>query len=129
MTLNTDWPALSIRQPWAWLIFNGKDVENRDWATKRRGRFYVHASLGMTRAEYQMGYDFYYIVGSPQVPLPAFEDLQRGGLIGSVDLLDCVSESTSPWFVGRYGFVLARPEPMPFVRMRGALGFFRVGMP
>lgn len=24
--------ALSIRQPWAWLIINaGKDIENRDW--------------------------------------------------------------------------------------------------
>lgn len=35
--------ALSIQQPWAWLIVNGyKDVENRDWNTKFRGRFYVH---------------------------------------------------------------------------------------
>lgn len=30
--------AISIRQPWAWLIANGfKDIENRDWATKFRG--------------------------------------------------------------------------------------------
>ena len=36
--------ALSIRQPWAWLIVAGyKDVENRTWATDFRGRIYVHA--------------------------------------------------------------------------------------
>jgi hypothetical protein len=32
-------PALSVRQPWAWLIVNGyKDVENRSWTTHYRGR-------------------------------------------------------------------------------------------
>ncbi len=31
--------ALSIRQPWAWLIIHAcKDVENRDWPTRVRGR-------------------------------------------------------------------------------------------
>jgi hypothetical protein len=31
--------AISIRQPWAWLIVNGyKDVENRIWAANVRGR-------------------------------------------------------------------------------------------
>jgi hypothetical protein len=30
--------AISIRQPWAWLIVNSfKDVENRSWKTKYRG--------------------------------------------------------------------------------------------
>ncbi len=33
-----DMKALSVRQPWAWLIVNGcKDIENRDWSTKLRG--------------------------------------------------------------------------------------------
>lgn len=41
-------PALSIRQPWAWLIVNNhKPVENRSWPTSFRGRFLVHA--GKTR--------------------------------------------------------------------------------
>jgi tetratricopeptide (TPR) repeat protein len=38
--------ALSIRQPWAWLIVHGvKDVENRTWRTNFRGRFLVHAGM------------------------------------------------------------------------------------
>ena len=37
--------ALSVRQPWAWaLLFGGKDVENRTWSTRHRGRIWIHAS-------------------------------------------------------------------------------------
>ena len=36
--------ALSIRQPWAWLIVNGhKPVENRTWSTSYRGELLIHA--------------------------------------------------------------------------------------
>src|SRR5580765_3071606 len=36
--------ALSIRQPWAWLIVNGhKPVENRSWPTKYTGKLLIHA--------------------------------------------------------------------------------------
>src|SRR5438045_8559495 len=36
--------ALSIRQPWAWLIVNGhKPVENRSWSTKYTGKLLIHA--------------------------------------------------------------------------------------
>lgn len=36
--------AISIRQPWAWLIVNGyKDVENRIWFANLRGRVLIHA--------------------------------------------------------------------------------------
>ncbi len=36
--------ALSIMQPWAWLIVNGhKDIENRNWPTRFRGPVYIHA--------------------------------------------------------------------------------------
>ena len=38
--------AISIRQPWAWLIVNGyKDVENRVWFAKLRGRVLIHAGV------------------------------------------------------------------------------------
>jgi len=46
--------ALTIRQPWAWAIFHaGKDIENRDWPTRLRGRIAIHAAKGMTRDEYE----------------------------------------------------------------------------
>lgn len=50
-----------------------------------------------------------------------------GCIVGTVDIVDCVSKSDSPWFFGRYGFVLANPvafeKPIP---CKGALGFFTV---
>lgn len=116
--------ALSIRQPWAWLILHaGKDIENRHWPTPFRGRFQIHASKAMTRQEYAEAYLVAaQIIGENR--LPRFEELQRGGIVGEVDLLDCVRVSNSRWFCGPWGFVLANPKPTPFVSCRGALGFF-----
>jgi hypothetical protein len=64
--------------------------------------------------------------------MPAFDELPRGGIIGSVELTDCVGGTifnASPWFFGPYGFVLANPEPLPFQPLKGKLGFFDVEMP
>ena len=119
--------AISIRQPWAWLILHaGKDVENRTWPTRFRGRLLIHASQGMTRREYDSAMDW--IAMSAAIPLnfhePGFAALQRGGIVGSIEIVDCVRSSRSPWFTGPWGFVLRDPMPMPFVPCRGALGFF-----
>lgn len=121
--------ALSIRQPWAWLIVHGgKDIENRTWPTMLRRRVLVHAAKGMTRAEYDAAIDFIVAQGIPPLPydLPAFEKLERGGIIGSVLIEGCVERDQSSWFTGPYGFVLAEPEPMPFIPLKGRLGFFEV---
>lgn len=118
--------ALSIRQPWAWLIFNkGKDIENRTWKTNFRGRVLVHAAKGITHAEHEevaRKLAFF----TPKSRIPEINDLERGGIIGSIEIVDCVEKSDSSWFTGPYGFVLANPEPMPFIPLRGMLGFFEV---
>ena len=45
----SDVKALSIKQPYPHHIFhNGKDVENRDWPTKGRGWFMIHAGISKT---------------------------------------------------------------------------------
>lgn len=124
--------ALSIRQPWAWLIIHGgKDIENRSWHTKLRGRFLVHAAKGMTRLEYN------FVAGQGETvgfldhrgltaSLPPFEDLQRGGIIGSVELVDSADTSDSPWYMGEKAFVLRDPHPTPFTPYKGRLQFFDV---
>lgn len=118
--------VLSIRQPWAWLIVNGqKDIENRNWPTKLRGKILVHASKGMTRDEYYSARDFaFWVYGGCDAGIPAFDDLKRGGVVGAVEIVDCVSKSSSRWFVGEYGFVLRNACELPFTPMRGQLGFF-----
>lgn len=122
--------ALSIRQPWAWLIINGgKNIENRDWPTRFRGRVLVHASKGMTRDEWSDAWEFSQGTGASVKAIEAGvirDNILRGGIIGSVEIVDCVSYSSSPWFIGKFGFVLRDPRPMPFIPFKGQLGFFDV---
>ena len=116
--------ALSIRQPWAWLILHGgKDIENRTWTTRFRGPFYVHAAKGMTRQEYDTARDF---AASRGIPIPDYHDIDRGGIVGTAHLVDCHSFNESPWFFGPYGFVLEKVNPLPFHALKGELGFFDV---
>lgn len=121
--------ALSIRQPWAWLILHaGKDIENRTWQTKVRGRVLIHASKGMTVSEHNNAFLFAYrILGGDRMTEAPFPDqLGRGGIVGSVEIVDCVTASASPWWMGPVGFVLRDPRPLPFMPYKGRLGFFDV---
>lgn len=108
--------VLTVKQPWAHLIVaGGKDIENRTWATKYRGRLLIHAAKGDDKWAMKwlaaMG-----MVNPPQ--------LVRGAIIGSVDLLDCVTYHESNWFDGPYGWVLANAKTQPPVYMRGQLGLW-----
>lgn len=124
--------ALTIRQPWAWAILHaGKDIENRNWPTRLRGRIAVHAAKGMTVAEYENFWAAYSDIMRASVsPLPfllAFDDLPRGAIVGTVEIAGCVSDSGSHWFFGDYGFVLRDPIALPEpIECKGALGFWDV---
>ncbi|CAN7361677.1 ASCH domain-containing protein [Acidovorax sp. LjRoot118] len=121
-------PALSIRQPWAWLIVNGfKDIENRDWPTNFRGEMLVHASQTMTRRYYDGTVEVLQMLGLYPPSLPTYESLERGGLVGWTRVVDCVEHHPSPWKMdGGHGFVLRDSRPIPFVPYKGRLGFFNV---
>jgi hypothetical protein len=125
--------AISVRQPWAWaIIFAGKDIENRSWQAvnhglRQRGRIAIHAAKGMARDEYECARDtINHILHSRGTDLrcPAPADLLRGGVIGSVEVVDVVSDSDSPWFFGPRGLVLRDPEVWTFIPCIGALGYF-----
>ncbi|HEJ6164828.1 TPA: ASCH domain-containing protein [Pseudomonas aeruginosa] len=119
--------ALSIRQPWAWLIVHGfKPVENRDWPTRYRGPCLIHASKGMTREDYEDARDLAQAQG---ITIPAPHELVRGGIVGVATVADCVTHSPSRWFFGKFGFVLANAKPLPFLPINGRLGFFEVDYP
>ena len=106
--------------PWASLILKaGKNIENRDWPTKYRGRIPIHAAKGMTRAEHEDAINFAVEaikvdprnVGAERKTtlrdLASPSRTERGGIVGSVEIVACVTDSTSPWFVGK--FHAARP--------------------
>jgi len=117
--------ALSIKQPWAYLIAIGyKDIENRNWSTRFRGRVYIHTGKRFDDDA------LIWLMHKGVAPIDALllhsNKMPRGVIIGEVDIIDCVAHSDSPWFVGPYGFVLANPtiyeKPLP---CRGRLGFFK----
>lgn len=110
--------ALSIRQPWAWLIVNGhKDIENRTWPTRLRGRVLIHA--GKQHDGRRDEWDW------PNIVAP--EGFDYGGIVGVATITDCVRESDSPWHMTDcWGFRIVDARPLPFVACKGALGFFDV---
>jgi hypothetical protein len=126
--------CITVRQPWAWAIFNAtpiKDIENRDWALPKK--YYgctvaIHAAKGMTYREYDEAAEFIWNVGiayGHRVVIPTENMLTRGAIIGTVEIATCVSSSGSPWFMGKFGFVLKNAKPFPDpIPARGALGFW-----
>lgn len=105
--------TLTVRQPFAQLICMGvKDVENRTWKTNYRGTMLIHAAKEIdtkycTTNQAQEP-DKLYVEGS--------ELLRRSVIIGCVDLVDIVTDSTSPWAISSendkqvYHWVLANPR-------------------
>jgi hypothetical protein len=126
--------ALSVRQPFAWAIFHaGMDVDNRDWPTRQRGRVLIHATATLRQEDYST---FQRACGDPEDwlcqvitsggGLPDKKDPPRGGIVGEVEIADCVTEHPSLWFTGPYGFVLRNARMLPFEPVSGSLRFFDV---
>lgn len=119
--------ALSIRQPWAWLIVHGhKCFENREWAQhnpckKFRGAVLIHASNGMTRDEYYNGAA---IAEDYGITLPPMKDLPRGGIVGQAEVVAWHDSPPDMPFAFCSGLELANCKPLPFQPCKGMLGFF-----
>lgn len=136
--------CLSVRQPWASLIVHGyKPWENRDWPCSYRGPLLIHA--GKTwKADEQAAYDELMRIaldhGDVRRQTVLFTSrVELGALVGVVDMIDCVSreehidrggrlyDGWREWFVGRYGYRLARPCVFkPMILYKGQQGLFRV---
>lgn len=109
--------ALSIMQPWAWLICAGhKDIENRSWPTRFRGPVLIHAGKKFDGEDDANDWAW------PQIERP--DDFDMGGIVGEAEIVDCITASPSPWFYGPYGFVIRNARLLPFRPCRGQLGFF-----
>lgn len=128
--------ALSVRQPWPWaIIYLRKDIENRSWRpwsdalktarqlAEARTRIAIHASAGVgKKGEFEEDCDSISDIISPDIcRIPDKAEIERGGIVGSAELVGVVDRSDSPWFFGPIGLVLANPEPLPFRPCKGTL--------
>ena len=94
--------AISIRQPWAWLIVQGyKDVESRTWATKHRGPILIHVGKTLDPAFDELRQE----LREGDIHVPPRKELPRGGVVGRAAIVDCVTDYDSVFFSGPYGFV------------------------
>ena len=120
---------LSVRQPWAWAIVHGfKNIENRTWRSRFRGRLFIHAS--MKQEDDDVGFVCRRIARIRGLPARRvrdgyFVELQLGAVIGAVTMVDCVETHASIWFEGPHGFVFEDPCPLPVFPLRGKPGIFK----
>lgn len=118
--------AITVRQPWAWLLFHGKPLENRDWYTGYRGVLAIHSSLKMTRAEYDDALEFVRRFDQALADLiPPPKELVYGAVLGSVIQTGSVTSHSSPFFQGKFGHVYSDPRELPLpVVCGGHLGLW-----
>jgi hypothetical protein len=87
MNLDTEWPALSVRQPWAELLISGrKSIEIRTWAPDYRGRLWLHTG---SKANPELEHLF------------GLEGAYKGGFIGSIRLAAVVPMTSDRWIQWR----------------------------
>lgn len=98
-----------------------KDVENRNWMSRYRGLLLIHASRTFDEAGYKWVRQQFKI---PTLPTPG--NYHLGGVVGQVNMVDCVAKYDSPWFGGPVGFVFSERRSGPFIACNGMPGIFDV---
>jgi hypothetical protein len=129
--------ALSIRQPWCWIIMQGlKDIEVRGWSTPFRGYFGLHASK-------VFDYDgFEYL--RHQMSLPVEDEYPRGVIVGYAYLFEVKDfrdkdvfvllkerhlNNPEWWHPSKCGFVLQEVTPISPIVSKGKLGLYLLKKP
>lgn len=126
--------ALTIKQPWAYLIASGiKDIENRTWPTKYRGKIFIHAgasSAGILPWILSTQQSNFITCNVEKMPP---KEMVFSAIIGEVDIVDCVTHHPSIWAEVNIGggkpicnWVLSNPilYPEPILNIKGKLSFW-----
>jgi hypothetical protein len=103
--------ALSIMQPWAWLIVNRhKAIENRDWPTRFRGPVAIHAGKKMDHeADHDVQTRTHPVTGGYLDVTLTEAGRGMGGIVGVADIVDCVERDKGRAFIE---LILNTPVPV-----------------
>jgi hypothetical protein len=124
-----EYTVLSLPPISAWaVLFAGKDIESRAFATEQRGRVLIHAAneRASLRESQARRAEVCFLAGLSRSALPAI--LARRAIIGSVEILDCLEDARSKWAVpGRHHWVLSEPLLLcaPIADVDGEAEFWR----
>lgn len=119
--------ALSVRQPSAWAIIHGnKLIERRSLGSIRTGRMIpghicIHAATGMSENAYRY---LHWRLAERGVSCPRPDDLIRGAIIGTVEVIKIVTPSNNARRNEKAGLLLAYPKSIDPIPANGALGYF-----
>jgi hypothetical protein len=105
--------ALTVKQPWAWAIFNGKNIENRTQLWSYRGPLAIHAGMRWSERGLYSPLVLDAFGGSPLDSRDRFTTLQSdmkrgmciGAILGTVELVEVHHDAgcCQPW--GEHGEV------------------------
>lgn len=117
--------AISIKQPWASLIVEGiKPIENRSMLWKHRGPLAIHASK-----TFDPHWPVWLLSVDDRVAdIIEKSDKLTGGIIGSVNMVDCVSTHSSEFFFGPMGYVLEDPKKCELIPWKGKQGVMNIDL-
>ena len=140
--------VLTVRQPWAWAIFNaGRDVETLSWTTGHRGPLLIYAGK-----QYDDEADAMLFALGIEVPGYEVPALSRSGIVGVVDLVASIPPlapervslgplsprethiAVSRWYLGGCSWLFENPMVLPHfdcgdaLRGRGGLFDFDEGV-
>jgi hypothetical protein len=118
--------CLTLYQPYATLIMLGaKQIETRSWTTRYRGRLGIHAGMSFHAATRLLCREEPFCSTLAQAGYHSLDDLPRGVLLGSVELVDVIQMSKLPegvpdsreikfgfYFPERYAWILRNPTPL-----------------
>jgi len=132
--------AISIRQPWASMIAEGrKEYETRSWATPYRGQIAIHAAKTLTVKEWEHWQKMPFYREFLEQYYSMFASLPRGCIIAvgelaaiydAVKLAPKISESEvafGNFAPGRYAWRIVNVKKLDSpIPLRGQLGLFDV---
>jgi len=117
--------AISIRQPWLWLILEGhRPIHIDDWRPEPayQGDILLHASKSQTKKEFQAAQEFINFYGL-DIQLP--ESCPVGGIVGRANLVKVCRDYESVWADPMlWSWVLSNVQKLPLVECKGQKGLF-----
>lgn len=123
--------VLTVKQPYASLLVGGvKDVENRSRRTNYRGTVLIHAGARMHDVVSFLRKRQEFTVEEITIMTLVNEVEENdlfGCIVGSVEIVDCVQDSTSPWAErGQWHWVCrnAKVFDHPIRNVKGRLGLW-----
>lgn len=114
--------AITLRQPWAWLVLHGKDFENRKQRSGFVGNVLIHSSLEQDNEIHLIRSMRTYNHGK-DIPDPSTE-LEFGGIVGVARFGRWRLATESIWANHWGGYPIEATQVLPFFPCKGRLGFW-----